>query len=175
MLIDIIFISLLVLALWKGFSKGFIVALFSVIALFVGLAAAMKLSAVAAELLKDTMEVSARWLAFLSFFLVFILAVFLVRLGAAAIEKMVEAMMLGWVNRLAGILLYAMMYTVILSVIIFYLEKVHLFSEASLASSKTYPFIRPWGPAAINGIGVIFPFFKNMFLELGNFFDSIKG
>ena len=175
MLIDIIFIFLLALALWKGFSKGFIVALFSVIALFVGLAAAMKLSAVAAELLKDTMQVSAKWLAFLSFFLVFLLAVFLVRLGAAAVEKMVEMMMLGWLNRLAGILLYAVMYTIILSVIVFYLEKVGILGPPSLAGSKTYPFIRPWGPAAINGIGVIFPFFKNMFLELGNFFDSVKG
>ena len=175
MLIDIIFACLLGLALWKGFSEGFIVALFSVIALIVGLAAAMKVSAVAAELLKDTVNVSARWLTFLSFFLVFLLAVLLVRLGAAAVEKMVEMMMLGWLNRIAGILLYMMIYTVVLSVIIFYLEKVHLLTTESVLNSKTYSFIRPWGPAAINGIGVIFPFFKNMFLELENFFDSVKG
>jgi membrane protein required for colicin V production len=175
MLIDIIFIALLALALFKGFTRGFIVALFSVLALVVGLAAAMKLSAVAAGLLRDSLNVSARWLTFLAFLIVFLLAVFLVRLGAAVIEKMVEMMMLGWLNRLAGILLYSMLYTVILSVILFYLEKIHLLTAETLKQSKTYAFIKPWGPAAIDGIGLIFPFFKNMFLELENFFESIKG
>ena len=110
-MIDIIFFILILLAVYKGYRQGFIVSLFSIIALMVGLAAAMKLSAVTAGYLEGSINVSARWLPILSFVLVFLLAVFIVRLGAKAIEKTIELAMLGWINRLAGIILYFVLYT----------------------------------------------------------------
>ena len=51
MIIDIIVVIILILAAIKGFRQGLIVALFSVIAFIVGLAAAIKLSVVVAGLL----------------------------------------------------------------------------------------------------------------------------
>jgi membrane protein required for colicin V production len=173
-MIDIVFVIILIMAVFKGFTRGFIVALFSVIALIVGLAAAMKLSAVTAAYLEKSLDVSARWLAILSFILVFLAAAFLVRLGAKAIEKTFQMAMLGWVNRLLGIILYFVLYLVIFSVVLFYVEKIGLLSATATADSTTYDFIKPWGPAAIDALGFIIPFFKNMFTELGQFFDRVK-
>src|SRR5687767_2141623 len=102
-MIDIIFLILVVLAIFKGYRRGLIVSLFSIIALMVGLAAAIKLSAITAGYLEGSLNVSARWLAVLSFIIVFIAAAFIVRLGAKALEKTVELAMMGWLNRLAGI------------------------------------------------------------------------
>lgn len=174
MFIDILFAVLLVMACIKGYSKGLIIALFSVLAFIIGLAAAMKLSTVAADYLKANLNVGAQWLPFLSFILVFLAVVLLVRWGAKLIEKTVSFAMLGWVNKIGGVLLYVALYTIILSIILFYAQKINLVNAETIVASKTYAFIQPWGPKAIDGLGVVLPWFKNMFGELQQFFDGVK-
>src|SRR5689334_15249236 len=105
MLIDILFGIVLALALLKGFKQGLIVGIFSLLAIIIGLAAALKLSAFVASRIGNTVKVSEQWLPFISFVVVFIVVVLLVRLGARIIEKSVQLVMLGWVNRLAGMIL----------------------------------------------------------------------
>ncbi len=173
MIIDILFAIIIITALVKGYSKGFIVAVFSVIGLMVGLAAAIKLSAVVATHLKDSVNLSLKWLPVVSFIVVFLAAILLVRFGAAALQKAVELVMLGWLNRLAGIVLYSLLYIIIFSVVLFYLEKVHFITQESISNSYTYHFIQPWGPRAIESLGIVLPFFKNMFHELKTFFEAV--
>ena len=173
MLIDIVLVILLILALIKGFQRGLIVGIFSFVAIIVGLAAAIKLSAVAAGYIGDTVKISERWLPVLSFAVVFIGFVLLVRLGANLIQKTVEIGMLGWVNRLGGMILYAAIYLIVYSVILFYAEQVKLIQPESIEHSVTYSFIQPWGPKAIDGFAYVIPVFKDMFAELGSFFDGV--
>src|SRR5436190_1747336 len=70
MIVDLIFAVLVVLAIIQGFRRGIIIAVFSFIAIFIGLAAALKLSAIVANHLGDTVRVSQKWLPVLSFILV---------------------------------------------------------------------------------------------------------
>ncbi|MBC7948425.1 MAG: CvpA family protein [Chitinophagaceae bacterium] len=174
MLLDLIFVVILVLAIFKGFRRGLIVGIFSFVAIIIGLAAAIKLSTIAAAYIGDAVKISDAWLPILSFAVVFIIVVLLVRLGANAIQRTVEFAMLGWVNRLGGIILYAALYITVLSVLIFYAEKIHLIKQPTIDNSLTYSFIQPWGPKAINAFGVVIPWFKDMFLELELFFDGIS-
>ncbi len=173
MIIDIVFLVLIIMAVIKGYLNGFVVAIFSVIALLVGLAAAIKLSTVVAAYLGHSVNISGKWLPALSFILVFIVVVLLVRLGAAAIQKTMELVMLGWLNRLAGIILYVFLYTIIFSVVLFYCEKVHLFTTETIDKSGTFYFIQPLGPKAIDSIGRVIPFFKDMFHDLEAFFGTV--
>ncbi|HMC99663.1 MAG TPA: CvpA family protein, partial [Ferruginibacter sp.] len=106
MLIDIIFAILLVLAVLKGYKKGLVLAVFSIIAFIIGLAAALKLSAAVAGWLKGSISISAKWLPFISFALVFLIVVLLVHWGGKLIERSFQMAMLGWVNRLGGIVFY---------------------------------------------------------------------
>ena len=174
MLIDLIFVVMLLWAVFKGYTKGFIIAVFSLLALVVGVAAAIKFSAVTASWLKSSIHAGTKWLPIIAFIGVFLVVVLLVRLGAKALEKTVELAMLGWANRLAGILLYIVLYMVLLSVGLFYAEKIHLIADKTIADSKTYPFIRPWGPRVVDGIGRVIPFFSNMFHELEAFFAHVS-
>ena len=80
----------IVVAAIKGIQRGFIVAIFSIVAIIIGLAAAMKLSTVVAEHLSDSVNISAKWLPLVSFLLVFLGVVLLVRLIANVIQKTVE-------------------------------------------------------------------------------------
>jgi membrane protein required for colicin V production len=174
MIIDITFAILIALACFKGYKKGLIVALFSFFGLVIGLAAALKLSAVVADHLKNSINIAAKWLPFLSFILVFIIVVLLVRLGAKLIEKTLEAALLGWANRLGGILLYALVYTIILSIFLFYSEKINLLKQATIKDSICYSFIEPWGPTFIEWFGKLIPAFKDIFAQLENFFASFQ-
>jgi membrane protein required for colicin V production len=51
--------------------------------------------------------------------------------------------------------------------------QVHLITKATLASSVTYPFIRPWGPVIIDGFGKFVPWFEGMFTRLEDFFGRL--
>lgn len=173
MIIDVIFIILLVFAVIRGFSRGLILGIFSFLAIIIGLAAAIKLSAVVAHYIGNTMNVSARWLPVVSFIVVLIGVILLVRWGAALLQKSIEVAMLGWVNRLGGILLYSLLFITVYSVLLFYAGKTGLLKPETISDSATYSFIEPWGPAIINVFGRIIPWFKDMFTELGSFFDGI--
>ncbi|RYY24075.1 MAG: CvpA family protein [Chitinophagaceae bacterium] len=174
MLIDVILVALLLFAIFKGLRKGFIVAIFSLIAFIVGLVAALKLSTVVAAYLDDSVNISARWLPFLSFALVFLLVVLLVRLLAAAVESMVEMAMMGWANRIAGVMLYAVLYIVVFSVLLFFATQMNFFDEKTLEESISYEYISPAGPLVIDGIGSLLPWFKDMFGELQEFFTRLS-
>lgn len=173
MLLDIIFAVIIVLALFKGYQRGLIVGLFSLVAVIIGLAAAIKLSAVAAKYIGSAVKISVQWMPVISFAVVFLIVVLLIRLGANAIEKTVEVVMLGWLNRLCGIILYAAIYLVVFSVLLFYAEQVKLLQPETIQQSVTYKYVQPWGPKVINALGNIIPLFKDMFGELEQFFDGV--
>ncbi len=173
MIIDIILLLLLVAACFKGYSRGLIVAIFSVIAVVVGLAAAMKLSVIVAEKLQQNFTINTQWLPAISFVLVMIVVVILVRIGANWLEKTAEFMLMGWVNKIGGILLYAIIYCTVFSVLLFYAVQLHIIKPATINVSITYAYIEPWGPKAVNAMGYIIPVFKNMFHELETFFGAV--
>lgn len=174
MFIDIAFAIVMILAVVKGLSKGFVVAIFSLLAFFIGLAAALKLSALVAVKLQESTNISGKWLPVLSFLLVFIAVVLLVRLGARAIDKAVQFVWLGWVNRLLGVVLYVILYTTIFSIFMFYAVQLNLIRQDTIDSSRAYGYIQPWGPYVINSLGKILPWFKDLFVQLENFFGNFS-
>jgi membrane protein required for colicin V production len=174
MIIDLIFAVLMVLALIHGYRRGLIVAIFSFIAIIVGLAAAIKLSAVVAKHLGHAVKISDKWLPVISFIIVFVVVILLIRLGAKAIQRITETVMLGWVNRLGGIIFYAAIYTTVFSILLFYAGQIRIIKPETMQASVTYPFIQPWGPKAIDGLGAVIPFFKDMFTDLEQFFSGVS-
>lgn len=173
MIIDIIYVVILILAVLQGYSRGLILGVFSLVAIIIGLAAAMKLSTVVADLIGKNFNVDKEWLPLIAFALIFLAVVLLIRLGAKAIEKSVQVVMLGWVNRLGGIVFFVIIYTIIFSVLLFYAEHMKLVQQETIDKSLTYSFVQPWGPKVINGFGNIIPIFKDVFGELEEFFGKI--
>ena len=174
MILDIIVAVILILGVFKGYRQGLIVALFSLVAFVIGLAAAIKLSVVAADYIGKAVKISDKWLPIVSFAVVFLIVVLLVRLGAKFIKKTVELAMLGWANRIGGILLYVGLYILIFSVLLFYVDQMNFIKPETKSESVTYSYIKPWGPKLMDGLGKIIPVFKGMFEELEDFFDNVS-
>ena len=165
---------IIIISIIKGYRKGLIIAIFSIIALIVGLAAALKLSVVVAGYIGQAVKISDKWLPIISFAVVFLIVVLLVRLGAKFIQKTVELAMLGWANRIGGILLYVGLYILIFSVLLFYADQMNFIKPETKRESVTYSYIQPWGPKLMDGLGKIIPVFKGMFQDLEDFFDNVS-
>jgi len=126
-----------------------------------------------ADYLGKAVNISNQWMPVISFAVVFLLVILLIRLGAKAIEKTVEMAMMGWLNKIGGIILFAAIYITVFSVLVFYAEQLKLLQPDTIDKSVTYSFIQPWGPKAINGFGSVVPLFKDMFSALEHFFEGV--
>lgn len=175
MLIDTVALVLLIISVFKGFTKGFIVALFSFLAFIIGLAAALKLSTLAASYIGNTVSISQRWLPVIAFLVVFLIVALAIRLGAKMLEGVVKLAMLGWLNRLGGIILYILIYFFIFSILLFYAQQLHLLKPETIEASVSYPWIQPIAPKIMSIMGAVIPFFKDMFDQLLQFFQNVSG
>lgn len=173
MIIDVLVLVFLLLAALRGLRHGFIIAFVSAVAWIVGIAAAVKLSAVVAAYGKAHMHLPPRWLPVLAFILVFMAVVLGLHAIAKGIEKAVDLALMGWLNKLFGVLLYAFLYLATLSVLLFYAVQLHLVSSHTLSTSVTYPHILSWGRIVIDEFGKFVPWFEGMFTQLEDFFGRI--
>lgn len=173
MFIDICLLAILVFAVFKGVTQGLVMALCSFLAIIIGLAAAVKTSALVARWLSGAMDVQAAWLPFLAFVLVMVAVMLAARIVARLLETTLHLTMMGWANRLGGILLFGCVYVTLFSVIMFYMERLQLLKPEMIAASKSYPYICFWGPEALQFFGKLLPVFKGMFDELSQFFGSL--
>ena len=148
-------------------------AIFSFLAIIIGVAAAMKFSVIVSGWLQNSTHINKQWLPFLSFLIVIIAVVILVRWVAGLLQKTVEAVMMGWLNRLGGIIFYVVLYVVVYSIVLFYATEINIIKPETIQASKTYTLIEPFGPKAVNILGNLIPIFKNLFTDLEAFFDSL--
>lgn len=115
---DIILFIPLAFAAWKGFRKGFIVELASIIALIAGIYIAANFSEVTASKIKEWLEIEGTWLGYVSFLITFIAVVFGIHALAKVVEKTANMVALKLVNKLAGLLFGLIKMLLIASIIL---------------------------------------------------------
>jgi membrane protein required for colicin V production len=150
-----------------------VVALFSFFAIIIGVAAAMKLSYIVASWLQQSFGINGTWLPILSFGIVLISVILLVRWVANLIEAALNITLLGWLNKLGGVILYLFIYLFVYSIGLFYLTKAGFIGPETIAGSHTYSLVEPFGIKAIDVVGSIIPIFKDIFQQLSDFFGSL--
>ena len=172
-MIDIIFFIILFLAIVKGWRKGLILGLFSMISGLIGLAAAVKLSAVLATHMRADFHMTSRWLPMIAFILVFVLVILVISWAGSLVENLVKLALLEWLSKLGGILLFVIFYVSIYSIILFYGTKTPFISEHAVNESHFYSLIAPFGPTVICLITGFIPHGQDMFTDLEGFFNKI--
>jgi membrane protein required for colicin V production len=102
---NIIDIVLLILFAWfafQGFRKGFIIELASLIALILGIYTAIYFSGYASDFLVNSMDMDNDYVPVTSFVITFIIVVLIVYVLGRILEKFVNMIALGFLNKLAG-------------------------------------------------------------------------
>jgi len=103
-LLDILILIPIGIGIWRGFKKGFIIELFTFLALFVGLYAGIHFSDGVSGFLQDKFSMTSEYLPTISFTITFLLIGAMVYFAGIAIEKVVKAVQLSLPNRLLGAL-----------------------------------------------------------------------
>ncbi|MFW6226764.1 MAG: CvpA family protein, partial [Bacteroidota bacterium] len=114
--IDIILATILLYAAYRGFSKGFVIQIATLIALLLGIIGAIRFSHFVASVLIEKLELTGKSLPVVSFALTFIGIVILVHLIARLTDTLIKAIALGFINRLAGAVFTIAKFGLIMSV-----------------------------------------------------------
>jgi membrane protein required for colicin V production len=153
---DIVTGIIILLFLLKGLKNGFIIELASLAALAAGLLAAVLFSDMVGQWLND--YITTRFMPILAFVVVFIGVVIVVHLIARAIDRLVKAIALGWLNRLAGASFGALKAALLISIVLLLLDAFGLsqrwFSPELKNSSYLYTPLEKLAPATLDFINV---------------------
>jgi membrane protein required for colicin V production len=174
MTLDIIGLVIILLFFIRGYMKGIIVAAFSVIAILLGILCALKLSQTFASWLLVNDYVSTPWAQVVSYLVLFIGVVLLVRMIGKVIEKAVEGILLGTINKLAGGLLYAFLGAVLWSSLLWIGARAQLISPEKIAESRSYGSLSQLAPWFFQQAGKLLPFVQDTFVKLEHLFDTIN-
>ncbi len=144
-LLDIIILILLMLGAIRGFQKGLIHEL----ALFAGIIAGIFLAVVVSNMVEAFVEPRFDWnvrlVKVIAFVLVFLGIIAIIRMLGGLLTKLFKVLMLGFINRLAGLAIGVLKWAVLLSVIIMVIDFFDtdnlLLSESFRAGSLLYGYI----------------------------------
>ncbi len=173
-MLDILGILILVLSFFRGWRKGIVVALCSMLGIIIGMLAALKLSHAFAAWMLARGWVTSAWAQIIAYVLLFLGVLWLVRIVAKAVESALKLAMLGLINRLAGGLVYAFAGAFVWSSLLWIGSRVYLISPETIAGSRTYDWFAPLAPFVFAHIGAVLPFAKDVFADLSRFFDRVN-
>lgn len=122
--LDIILAIPLLWFAYKGFTKGFVIELATLAALLIGIFAAMHFSEYMGDFISKKFNFKKDYLSMISFSLTFILVVIAVILLGKVLEKIIKMAFLGFLNQIVGALFGILKIGFVLSVLIYFLNKI---------------------------------------------------
>ncbi len=157
--IDIIILVCCIPALFHGFSKGFVSQAISLIALVLGVWLSFKFSVPFGDWLKSFADLPGTILHIIAFALILILVMLVLTLIGKAIEKVLKLAMLGWLNKLLGVVFALLKAVLIIGLVIIIFDAIYnlipFVSSDTLNESVLYNPIKSIA-------NTVFPFLKEL-------------
>ncbi len=172
MIIDGIIGISLVLAFIRGWKKGILWALASLVAVILGSLVSLKLAHRLSLLIQEQHIIDSKYTLIIAYILLFLLVMYGFRLLIGMIEKLLKSLMLGWVNRLAGGLLYLLFSAFMLSSIFWLTNEAGILTEEGKKESQLYAAVEPIAPQGIKLASDFLPFLKNLYTDIGNYLEQ---
>ena len=163
MVVDIITVIILVYAIYKGWTKGFTMAIFTLASYFISILLALQFSGMVAGYIRDFAKSDSKWYSFLSFVLVLVAGIIAVRIIGKILEKSAQVLMLGLPNKLLGILFFSFIYLTVFAIVLVYAEKFEMIDHYNVGESKSYDYLLRCGKWFIDQCSKWMPAIKNLF------------
>lgn len=174
MILDGILMIFVILAFIRGWKKGLLWAICSLLAVFLGIVIALKLSGVLSEYLFTQQILSSKYTMLVAFVILFLGTIYLFRTAIKLIEGLLDKLFLGWVNNLSGGLLYAFFVVFIVSTFCWLANQINLLKPAMKAESKSYSYIEPIAPKTIGFVSSYLPFCKDMIRKAESHLEEVS-
>ena len=139
--IDLIFIIAFGLGFRHGYTQGIISTIFNVLAYVFGVILAFKVAPTTTEVLERLFNTQNPTVFIAAFLVNMTIIMFMLRATAKAFEKGLQAVYLGFINRMLGGAIMAGLAVLIYSVLLWFVVKVQVINDATLRESKTYPML----------------------------------
>jgi len=143
--IDIVIVVILLLGAIRGYQKGFFHEIATLGGLVVGVLLAILASNLVAGVAETLVDWNIRVVKIVTFIIVFIAVAWLIRLLGTLMTKLFKALMLGFINRLAGfttgLLKWGLILAVLLMVVEFFDHGSRLITEEMRQKSFFIPYL----------------------------------
>lgn len=150
-LLDILILVPLLFWAYQGYKKGLIISLASLAALILGLYFAFYFSDYTAGKLTEYFTISEKYLAIISFIVTFVVVVLAVILVGNILQKFIDILLLGFLNKAAGAVFGVFKGALYLSVLFFLINYFdpghHLIKEETRSKSLLYGPVESVAPA----------------------------
>ncbi|MEM6735735.1 MAG: CvpA family protein [Bacteroidota bacterium] len=166
--IDIVILVLFAFGAYRGYLRGFIVEVFSLIAFFVGIVLALLL----------TIPVTTRFfdktsfyniVAILIFILLFILLRLGIKIGGRLLKNVVDVTIFGKLDNFIGGLTGILKWAFLISVIFWVFASVGFeFQQNLISESAISPYIIPIAPQVLSWMSGLIPFIQDLIDSMNN-------
>lgn len=144
--IDILLLLPLLYGAYRGFSKGLIIEIATLLGLVMGVFASIKYSVYVENFLRDFLDIASVYLSYIALAITFLLVVILIYLLGKLLTKLVDVVSLGLANKLFGTIMGILKAFLIVCVLLLILhaldDKFHFIAkQAKDKSLLFYPFL----------------------------------
>ena len=174
MVIDLIAVLLMVYGLYVGYTRGIIKTVFSLVSIFLGILAALKLSPIMIDLMGNMFKIHPGINFLLGFGLTFLLVLMLVRFVGKKLEDFLKLAHINVINKSAGAIVMGLILMVFYSYALFGINKLNLLSDNSKNSSITYGYLETLPNKTEKAMLKVKPLFEGFYDKITETFNSIK-
>jgi membrane protein required for colicin V production len=162
--IDIALILFLIFGAYSGYKEGFLMGLFSVLAILLGILGGFKLMGNAMVLLDQQFNIDETVLPYIAFAIVFIAVVIIVNLIGKSIRASIDEGFLGKADQSAGALLGIFRTAFMLSVGLWIIQSLKIdFPEKWTENAWLYPKVSVLAPSVAEWVSEYLPLFGDIF------------
>lgn len=158
-ILDIILLICFIPAIIQGLRKGFIAQAISLVSIIFGVWASARFSAIVSEWVAQYISVSEQALKIISFALILVAVFIILGLIGKLLEGLFQLVMLGWLNRLLGLVFALLKAFVIVGLLIMVFNSLNdtfeIVKPSVMKDSVLYPYINKTA-------NEIFPYIKDL-------------
>lgn len=174
-MLDIILLIVGTLAFIRGWGKGLLWAICSVLGVILSVIIAMKLASRLADYLFSHEWLHGQYTLLIAFIILFFVCIGILRLSIRLVEKALDKVLLGWLNKVLGGVLYLFFVVFLCSTFYWLADQVKLIKPATKKDSMTYAYIAPIAPATIEFISPLLPYCKDVISDVKHQLDRLDG
>lgn len=141
-ILDILIGLPLIYAIYKGFTKGLIIEVATLLALILGIYGAIHFSDFTAEFIENRFDYHSNYMGIIAFIATFLIIVIVLNVLGKMLNSLIEAVALGMVNRLLGVVFGLIKGILILSILVYFVnfldQKFDFISEEKKENSLFY-------------------------------------
>lgn len=160
--IDIVIVCCFLPALYFGIKNGLVKQVVAFAVVYFGIVLSLRFSAPVARWAVEHVHLSEFCAKAISFILIFFAVALILSLLGRIVEKIIKISLLGWLNKLLGVVMTFILFALLISVIVYFVDSANnlldFIPEEKLAESRFYPVL-------LHLSQEVFPHFKELFTQ----------